>query len=446
MGTEIQLAVAGDVLATRRLGAVERSQNNQIYQSVREADVSIANLEMLLHDYEGYPASNSVAHFSGTYLRAPPWVADELGDIGFDMFAAASNHTGDFSHGGMLNTMGELENRNIPYAGLGENLSDARSPTYVDTRGGRVALVAAASTITPGTEAGPQRPDIIGRPGLSPLRLESRYVVTEDQIDQLRQISKQLGLEDIKQQRKQADLPSSYSEDSQENLLNLLQVSQGHGGALIFEEGERPHVYQRPRSEDITQICTQIQEANRQADWVVVSLHCHEGENGAYNDRTVAPFIESFAHECVKSGADVFMGHGPHTLRGIEIYENSPIFYSLGDFICQLQYIPKLPTEVYNRYDLEEDQQMPSAVHELMLTSAEYWETVLPICKFENGEFSHVELKPAELGFGEGFPYNGEPVVADGDLATSILSRTASLSEEYGTEIDVRDGVGIITA
>ena len=35
------------------------------------------------------------------------------------------------------------------------------------------------------------------------------------------------------------------------------------------------------------------------------------------------------------AGAQVVVGHGPHRLRGAEIYKGGPIFYSLGNFLYQ---------------------------------------------------------------------------------------------------------------
>ncbi|MFB6108576.1 MAG: CapA family protein [Haloplanus sp.] len=444
MVSETQIAVAGDALVARQLATLRRTRANPIYEHIEAADASVVNLEMLLHDFDGYPASNSVAHFSGTYMRAPPWAADELVDVGFDAFAAANNHTGDYSYGGMRSTMRELESRDIPYAGLGRNLASARSPTYFDTPGGRVALVAAGSTVTPGTEAGPEQPLISGRPGLSPIRHESRYVVSEDQLDQLREVSESLGLEETKRQRQSADLPTQYDDVEEASVFHLLEVSRGHGETLVFEEGSDPGVRQVPNREDIEDVLAQIREANRQADWVVTSLHGHEGENGAYNDRTVAPFIESFARECVDAGADVFMGHGPHTLRGVEIYDGAPIFYSLGNFICQHHAISAVPEEVYNRYDLAEDEKTPSTVHDYILSQREYWETVLPVCSFEDGDLSRIDLYPAELGFDEPKPRHGEPLLAEGETAKRILDRLADLSAEYDTDVSLVDGVGVI--
>ncbi len=46
-------------------------------------------------------------------------------------------------------------------------------------------------------------------------------------------------------------------------------------------------------------------------------------------------FLETFSRRCVDAGADAVIGHGPHELRGIEIYHGAPIFYSLGNFLLR---------------------------------------------------------------------------------------------------------------
>jgi Bacterial capsule synthesis protein PGA_cap len=54
----------------------------------------------------------------------------------------------------------------------------------------------------------------------------------------------------------------------------------------------------------------------------------------------------------VDAGADMFVGHGPHVLRGIEIYKGKPILYSLGDFIFENETLQRLPSENYETSDL----------------------------------------------------------------------------------------------
>lgn len=40
-----------------------------------------------------------------------------------------------------------------------------------------------------------------------------------------------------------------------------------------------------------------------------------------------------FAHKLVDNGADIIIGHGPHIVRGIELYKDKVIAYSLGNFL-----------------------------------------------------------------------------------------------------------------
>lgn len=284
--------------------------------------MSVANLEVLLHDYECYPAAQSGV----TYMRAPPSAVKELTWAGFGCFTAATDHAGDYSHGGMEATMRELDDREIPYAGLGTNLSEARGPAFVDTAAGRIAIVSACSTIVPGTRAGRQRPDLQGRPGISPLRLETKYTVPTERYEQLRQISTNLGLEKRKRRRAESGFPSPGTDGDAFTLLNV-----GNGEHIYFDEGEGFSVQQQPNRNDVKEIKRQIQLAKRQSDWSIASLHAHEGADGRFNDETVPRFLEQFAKECIDAGANVFFGHGPHVLRGIDIHDGAPIFYSLGN-------------------------------------------------------------------------------------------------------------------
>jgi poly-gamma-glutamate synthesis protein (capsule biosynthesis protein) len=443
---EFTLAAAGDAILTRRLTTDGDDRTTALLDAIRDADAGVVNLEVLLHDYEGYPAARS----GGTYMRAPGWVADELADAGFDVFAAANNHTADYSHGGMLATMRELAERNLPYAGLGRTLADARAPAYADTPAGRVGVVAACSSFVPGSEAGRQRPDVQGRPGLSPLGLETRYVVPEDARDAVRELSENLGLEAIKDRRDRQGFRVPGEDDDGFTFVNV-----GDGDHLTVEVGDEFAVERRVDEADADAILRQIRAADAQSDRVVASLHAHEGTDGDRNDDSVPAFLESFARECVEAGADAFVGHGPHVLRGVEVYEDAPIFYSLGDFAMQNETVTRLPAEIYERYDLDATDALPTDLFDErvfdedgerkgFLSDRAYWETVVPVCRFGPDGVERIDLHPAELGFEEPRPRRGRPRLAEGAAATRILDRLAELSEPYGTEIEIEDGRGTI--
>jgi poly-gamma-glutamate synthesis protein (capsule biosynthesis protein) len=440
------LAAAGDAIITQRLASSDDDRLADLLDPVRTADASFVNLEVLLHDYEGYPAARS----GGTYMRAPGWVADELADAGFDLLAAANNHTGDYSHGGMEATMRELESRDLPYAGLGRNLADARAPTYADTPAGRVGLVAACSTFVPGAKAGEQRPDVQGRPGLSALDLKTRYVVPEEASDRIRELSERLGLEALKERRAERGFRVPGEDEDGFTFPNI-----GDGDHVTFEAGEEYGVERRPDEDDAEEIRRRIRAADAQSDWVVASLHAHEGTDGAKNDDTVPAFLESFARDCIDAGADAFVSHGPHVLRGVEVYEGAPVFYSLGNFLMQNETVTKLPAEIYDRYGLDTRESLPADLFDErvfdedgerkgFLSDRAFWETVVPVCRFGADGVERIDLYPAELGFEEPRPRRGRPRAADDEAAARILGRLAGLSEPYGTEIEIEDGCGVI--
>ena len=48
--------------------------------------------------------------------------------------------------------------------------------------------------------------------------------------------------------------------------------------------------------------------------------------------------LRDFAHRMVEAGADLVVGHGPHVLRGMEIYRGRLIAYSMGNLATYGQF------------------------------------------------------------------------------------------------------------
>ncbi|AZB44352.1 CapA family protein [Bacillus sp. FJAT-42376] len=71
-----------------------------------------------------------------------------------------------------------------------------------------------------------------------------------------------------------------------------------------------------------------IAEAKKNADFVFV--HAHWGQE---YDTTPHPRQEDLAKALADAGADVIIGHHPHVLSPVEVYKDSVIFYSLGNFV-----------------------------------------------------------------------------------------------------------------
>lgn len=84
-----------------------------------------------------------------------------------------------------------------------------------------------------------------------------------------------------------------------------------------------------------------VTRASKQADIVMVSFHGGaEGAANAHVPQRSEVFLgeqrgnlPAFARTVIDAGADVVIGHGPHVLRGMEIYKDRLIAYSLGNFV-----------------------------------------------------------------------------------------------------------------
>jgi len=71
-----------------------------------------------------------------------------------------------------------------------------------------------------------------------------------------------------------------------------------------------------------------IRETKKSVDIIVVSFHW----GGEYREHP-KPYQVRYAHQAIDAGADIVIGHHPHTLQGLEIYRGKLIAYSLGNFI-----------------------------------------------------------------------------------------------------------------
>ena len=47
----------------------------------------------------------------------------------------------------------------------------------------------------------------------------------------------------------------------------------------------------------------------------------------------LADYQVSIGRAAITAGADLILGHGPHAIHALEVYDGRPIFYSLGNLI-----------------------------------------------------------------------------------------------------------------
>ena len=426
----LRLLLSGDSILQRRLQSESDPELKPLFDRVRAADVAFTNLEVLANDYRGDPALES----GGSHFGAPAWVLDELVEAGFDLFATATNHALDYSIAGLVHSIEAMEQRGLSFAGVGRHLEDARRPCYHTHPAGTVAMISCASSFAKGQEAAAARPDLPGRPGLNPLHYETVHEVTEPQLAALREIADQLGLEADRQARIKMGFAYPPADPSVFPLGEMKFKALPSGG-------NRAAVRTTANAKDIAAMARWIEEARGLSDLVVVSLHAHEQ---ADSKEIPAEFIPVFARQMIDAGADVVAGHGPHLLRGLELYKGKPIFYSLGNFIGQNELVQKIPADGYDRFRADADLK-PGQVYQVRMRNDQagfpadkrYWESVLPVLTWEGRELRRIELVPITLGWKDPRHRRGRPRLAGKDEGRAILERFAALSQPFGATIDV---------
>ena len=421
---------AGDAFITRRIPDSGYSGFEKIRRLISSADFRFVNLEMTFHRQEGYPAASS----GGTWAMADPVLLKDMLRFGFNVFNTANNHSGDFGQEGVLATARHLRALDMPFAGTGATLQEATRPVYVETPESRVALIGLTSSFDPAARAGGQSGDMLGRPGLNPLRHQTVHHVNEEHFRMAEELAKTTLVNWPIEQK----IECGYAAPFPPGRMPF--------GKMNFVLDEREFTETLPHSADLARTVEGVSEARRQADIVVVSLHAHEMKGKKTNE--AAQFVETFSRACIDAGASIVFGHGPHELRGIERYRGGLIFYSIGNFLFETETTALQPYDAYVDMKLPVDTQTGRYMD---VRSAEgtrgfpvmpqIWEAVLPYVTIEDGRITEAALHPIDLGMKCSRGTRGVPRLSKNEATLRYL---ADLSAPYGTRIDVRDGVGYV--
>jgi len=71
----------------------------------------------------------------------------------------------------------------------------------------------------------------------------------------------------------------------------------------------------------------QIEKWKDEVDKFVIVVHW-----GYEYEKYPLPIHRELAHKCIEKGVDLIIGHHPHIIQVKEIYQEKPIYYSLGNF------------------------------------------------------------------------------------------------------------------
>ena len=394
---EVSLLLAGDTLITRPWSHICDASFLGLVGTIRGADVAIANLETVIHDFKGHAQADA----GGVYMASLPLIAAELKWAGFDMLAHANNHAFDYGTSGVLETIRHVEGEGLIVAGSGMDLQSARAPRYFPCKGSTIALVAMASDFVSYGKASHSRPDVPGRPGINPLAISRRRIKMTVRADgRLRKsISRWFG--------SPRATPRPWNFD------------------IVASLGWRADISDVAANLDV------ISEAASNADVVVTSIHAHRQ----------GPWLVTFARQAIDRGSHLVLIHGPHEIRGVELYKGRPVFYSLGDFVFESEYVTRLPAEAYQRVGLAAD----APIEELRAANdkhmsglskdPEAYQAIIAVISIVDGGLRRIRLLPIELNFEAKDESRGRPKLASPGPGERIIRLVERRSRQFKTPI-----------
>jgi poly-gamma-glutamate synthesis protein (capsule biosynthesis protein) len=427
------VATVGDLIMPQPLLRSEPGFR-ALVDRVRSADVGFANMESSLVDFDSFGGA-----VYGTEARLD--MGEAIKAMGFDLVSRANNHTFDGGLEGMLSTDRALDRLGIVHAGTGRNLQDARSPRSLETPKGRVGLVSFFS-VDNASNFGPQYTRTLatrrignlgGGAGVNPLHLTRYQVVTPAQLQALKSAAQ-----------------AAYGQVTQIPAANGLPERLKFYDEW-FQAGDQPGTIAFDmQREDEKEILDSVRNGKVYADFLIATVHAHQTplylpEAPPAGPDAIPPikeglehetpaFLVRLAHECIDSGADMFVVHGLHTLRGVEIYKGKPIFYGLSNFVFQFG------LQLGTTEDVMGTERKLAA-----LENPASQETVLATSVFDKGRLKEVRLYPADLG-GPRRPISqmGIPQVPSPQDSQRILKAMQAWSAVFGTHVAIEDNVGVI--
>ena len=425
----MRLTAAGDAMVFRRLPG-NYPGFDPLRTFIGRGDFRFLNLETTIHRHETFGAAVS----GGSWFCAAPEVLEDVRAFGFNALSTANNHAMDYSHAGLLKTLDYIRAAGFACAGTGRSMAEATAPSYVETPSGRFALIGASSSFHPDAIAGAPARGVPARPGLNAIRHDTFYQLPPERMEALKSIARDIGInaaDDIYRAQ-------GYRPAVKEGTVLF--------GDLRFEEADAPGKRTAVNKTDMLRIERSIHEARFMADCVVVAMHSHDIAGGSLEEPD--QFYVDFSHRCIDAGADAVIGTGPHLLRPIEIYRGKPIFYSLGDFIIQLETIANAPSDMYEKQGLTADAGLDALFENRsdggrrgLYYDPVMFETVVPYWEYEDGALCRLELLPVELNFGTPRSVGGWPRPKPD---AGILERLSDMSAPWGTKINIKDGLGIV--
>jgi poly-gamma-glutamate synthesis protein (capsule biosynthesis protein) len=424
------LASVGDVIIVRPATPIADPGLQAALKLVRDSDVGFGNFESLIRD-EGTFTGPLGGSMNGTKE-----VAADLKAIGFKIMNRAGNHLMDAGQEGLFETVRLMEQAGLAYAGVGRNLNEARAPHFVETAKGRIGLVGMYSETAGNGSRLAASYDVGvtgGRPGLNAVNVTRAITVSADQIAALKKVK-----DSVYEHRAEytPQVPAPGAEPAgQVELFGSLYKAGAKPGELTYTMNRG----------DLADNMKSIKNGKQYSDFMISTIHAHQGDTilqpFLFEDHP-PDFLVQLAHESIDNGADAFVGHGPHILRGIEIYKGKPIFYDLGEFFREWDW--SCDCNVSANGDVTQAENVVRGLEARGVVDPINYESAVAISRFDKGQLQEIRIYPIWARQDGPISRRGLPMPAPPERAQKILQRLQTLSAPLGTKIAIEGNVGVI--
>ena len=325
MGRRYVESDEGDPLVTDE--ATARSVVSDIAPLFALGDLSTVNFESVIGNL-----SSDDAYAGKRYLlQSPPETVAALDELGVDLVTLGNNHINDWLEAGMASTTRYLDDAGIRHVGSGSNATEAAQPAMVNA--GQLLVGVVSMTTVTGDYVNDSLPDATA-PEPATVQAQNHWQYEQREFG--------FGDEDDAAyvptgERRPGTMWQLFDEmeayltpaDAADLWLEVTRVypelqdwvaRKGHGGAAQYSRTA------------VEQAVAAARTAG--ADLVVVQLH-----GGFQFAEVSSDFFASATRAAVDAGADLVIGHHPHVLQGFEIYNDTLIAHSLGNFVFDQDFL-----------------------------------------------------------------------------------------------------------
>ncbi len=398
---------------------------NPLREIIEKADIRLFNLENVLSDKPIYGSS----YCGGVWLLAKEDTLDDTLRFGFNGCSFANNHTMDYSYDGLYSTLSAVKKRNLPVSGAGKDLQEASDYAVIETENGKCGLISLCSSINDAARAGNPSENLPGRPGLNPLRFSTVYHITPEHMKTLKEISEGTHIDG----RRNRSRIGGYTPYPPEGCFGF--------GDYVFCESETEGKTSKVNPIDMQRTENTIKKALAECETVVVNIHSHEIKRDT--DDEPDDFLIEFCRKCIDAGASAVIGTGTHQLKGIEIYNRKPIFYSLGNFIFHSDSAFCMPDDYREKYNMPTGLTPKEMINirsrngtRGLHSDVNNFRSLVPFLTYEDNKLEKVVLYPIRLDMHTGFP-----ALADKAEAKIIYDYLNERNIPFGTELQLNDNV-----